>query len=195
MASTQLLETPEARKARHFDTLRRLGTLAMDLAQDAHALAKQQLAPRPRPAGLPANVAGTVDYARTFAVLSRAVRQAIALEIRRETEPRTRPSFRPLGAPIDPRRSLLRTVFHAAIAADPDRARLRPQVDQHIDHQLEADPDGCRPIVEIVDELVNSLGIDLDPARLPDALLGIPPRNRFAESSTRPGEPRPPPTR
>ena len=203
MSPTQTLETPEARKARHFDTLRRLGTLAMDLAEDAHALAKQQLAPRPRPAGLPANVAATVDYARTFAVLSRAVRQAVALEIRRETEPRTRPSFRPLGAPIDPRRALLRTVFHAAVAADPDRARLRPQIDQHIDGQLEADPDGCRPIVEIVDDLVNSLGIDLDPARLPDALLGIPPRNRFAEPPSsraqradpdRPGA-KPPPTR
>ena len=199
MASIQPLETPEARKARHFDTLRRLGTLAMDLAEDAHALAKQQLAPRPRPAGLPANVAGPIDYARTFAILSRAVRQAITLEIRRETEPRTRPSFRPLGAPpgllSDPRRPLLRTVFHAAIAADPDRVRLRPQIDQHIDHQLQADPDGCRPIVEIVDDLVNSLGIDLDPARLPDALLGIPSRNRFAEPPTRPEEPKPPPTR
>lgn len=191
---THPLETADARKARHFDTLRRLGALAMDLAQDAHALAKQQLAPppcslRPRPAGLPANVAATIDYARTFAVLSRAVRQAIALEMRREAEPRTRPSFRPLGAPpgsiIDPRRDLLRTVFHAAVAADPDRARLRREIDQHVDHQLEADPDQRRPIEEIVDDLVKFLGIDLDPAQVPDALLGIPKRS-FAEARASP---------
>lgn len=186
MASTQPLETADARKARHFDTLRHLGTLAMELAEDAHALAKQQLAPRPRPAGLPANVAATIDYARTFAVLARAVRQIIALEMRREAEPRTRPGFRPpgfrpSGVLTDPRRTLLRTVFHAAIAADPDHARLRREIDAHVDHQLEADPDQRRPIEEIVDDLVHSLGIDLDPARVPDALLGIPKRDRVAD--------------
>lgn len=195
MAPTHPLETPEARKARHFDTLRRLGALAMDLAEDAHALAKQQLAPRPRSAGLPANVAGTIDYARTFATLSRVVRQVVALEIRRETEPRPRSGFRPLGTPpailLDPRRTLLRTAFHAAVAADPDRARLRREIDSHVDQQLEADPDARRPIVEIVTDLVHSLGIDLDPARVPDALLGIPPRNRVPD---RPGA-KPPPTR
>lgn len=182
---TQHLETADARKTRHFDTLRRLATLAMDLAADAHALAKQQLAPRPRPAGLPANIAAT-DYARTFAMLSRAVRQIIALEIRREAEPRARPTFRLLGAPIDPRRELLRAVFHAAIAKDPDRARFRREIDEQVDQQLAADPDARRPIEEIVDDLVHALGIDLDPAKLPDALLGIPKRNPFAAARASP---------
>ncbi len=183
------LETDEARKARHFETLRHLATLAMDLAQDAHALAKQQLAPRPRPAGLPANVAAA-DHARTFAMLARAVRQILALEIRREAEPRARPTFRalarPPGVPIDPRRELLRAVFFAAIANDPDRARFRREIDEHIDRQLAADPDQRRPLERIVDDLVNSLGIDLDPAKLPDALLGIPQRDRFAPARASP---------
>ena len=176
----QLLETAEARKARHFDTLRHLATLAMDLAGDAHALAKQQLAPRPRPrpAGLPANIAAT-DHAR-------AVRQIIALEIRREADPRARPTFRPLGRPIDPRREMLRAVFHAAIAKAPDRAQARREIDEQIDHQLAADPESRRPIEEIVDDLVHALGIDLDPAKLPDALLGIPQRSRFAEARASP---------
>ena len=83
-------ETPDQRKARQFADLRTLAHLAMDLAQDAHALAKRQLAPRaPNPPGAPANIGA--DYARIFAVLSRAVRQAIAQEMRLEAGPRTRP--------------------------------------------------------------------------------------------------------
>ena len=188
MASTTYpLETQDARKARHFDTLRRLGELAMDLAHDAHALAKLQLAPRPRAPGLPANVADNVDYARTFAVLSRAARQAIALEMRRETGPRTRPTFRPLGAgPPDPRREILRTVFHAAIPAGPDRVRHRREVDTEIDDRLDADPNQKRPIGDIVDELMKALNIQLDLAQVPDILLGMPKRNLFAEARASP---------
>ncbi len=191
---TDPCETADDRRARHFDMLRRLGTLAMELAESAHALAKQQLAPRPRPAGVPANVPGyasndATDYARIFAMLSRAARQTIALELRREAEPRPRPGFRSAGTPpailIDPRRTLLRTAFHAAVAADPDRTARRREVDRQVDLQLQADPDGRRPIEEIVDALVHVLGIDLDPAKLPDALLGIPSR-RFAEARASP---------
>lgn len=167
--------------------MRRLGELAMDLAHDAHALAKLQLAPRPRAPGLPANVAANIDYARTFAILSRAARQAIALEIRREAGPRTRPTFRPLGAgPPDPRRELLRTVFHAAVPAGPDRARHRREVDAEIDDQLDADPDQKRPIGDIVDDLMKSLCIELDLTKVPDIFIGMPQRNRFAEARASP---------
>ena len=158
-------ETPEARKARQFASLRTLGDLGMDLAKSAHGLAKQQLTdpPRARPKDVP-------DYAATFATMSRAVRQAVAIEIRLDAPARTRPAFR-LARLADPRRILLCHAFREAIAGHPDRASRIREIETVIDQHLEADPDQQIPIEKTIATLCNTLELDLDLSRIPDALL------------------------
>ena len=158
-------ETPEARKARQFASLRTLGDLGMDLAKSAHGLAKQQLTDPPR-----ARPKDTPDYAATFATMSRAVRQAVAIEIRLDAPARTRPAFR-LARLADPRRILLCHAFREAIAGHPDRASRIREIETVIDQHLEADPDQQIPIEKTIATLCNTLELDLDLSRIPDALL------------------------
>ena len=171
-------ETPEQRKARQYTLLHHVGTMAHDLACDAHARAKQQLAPERLHEAPPPPTTQQPDAAATFASLSRAVRQAIALEIRLDAPPRTRPVYRGATPLPDPRRILLRRVFHDAVAKDPDRARRRREIDERIDQELGADPDQTIPLERTVVALCSGLHIDLDLSRVPDELLGIPPRPR-----------------
>lgn len=157
-------ETLDQRKARQYGALHTIGDLALDLAQDAHTQAKRQLAAPP--------AKEERDCAATFASMSRAVRQAIAIEIRLDTAPtRLRPTFRAATPAPDPRRILLRDAFHKAV-----EAARRPEIDAAIDEILAADPDQQVPMDNILDNLCQSLGIALDVRRMPNALLfyGLP---------------------
>ncbi len=170
-------ETPEQRKARQFTVLHHVGLMAHDLSTDAHARAKEQLATkRAQPKPPHPTAEREIDYAATFASLVRAVRQAIALEHRLDAPTRTRPAYRDAAPLADPRRILLRRVFHDAVAKHPDAPRLRRESDTRIDDELRADPDHLVPIQDHLVTLHNTLQIDLDLSRIPDELLGMPKR-------------------
>ena len=100
---TSLPETIEQRKAHQYSTLHHIGVMAHELACDAHARAKEQLAAQRAhtPSRPPAN--NQINYATTFATLSRAVRQGIVLEIRLDAPLRTRPAYVGALPPPDPR--------------------------------------------------------------------------------------------
>ena len=187
-------ETPDQRKARQLADLRRLGELAMQLAELAHASARRQLAAPDGHAPDDTTPDDTTpvarDHAVTFASMARVVRQAIAIEIRLDAPARApaaaeraaRPAFRRAASP-DPRRTLLRRVFADAVASDPDRAALVRDINAFIEQQIEADPDRNRTVPALVADLCDTFGIKLNLARVPDEILGMEPRRPYPAPS------------
>ena len=165
---TRAPETPAERRARQLDQLREMTELGMAVARDAAAKATS---PTPDPEA--------PDPGLTFARATRAVRQAIALENRiaagdlapiRQTRPARDPA-----APPDPRRALLRQALHKASANQPNRAALRREIEEGIELELDADPDGEIALGEILAKLSEQAGLPFDPSTLPDHFLGLAP--------------------
>ena len=207
-----------ARTARHLCLLEELAELGMELARAAaqQALAEWNRPPQnatasPAPetaASRGARPGPRLDPGLTFARVSRAVRQTIALEARiaaGDIGPGRR--WWPNRLPADPRLPVIRRVLHAAAEAETDgaaRRDLRRQIDERLDDLPEADPDGELAVDEIIASICGALGISVDPARLPDELLAptwrcapwpvaVPPDTRCdSQPRPRPNGPDPP---
>ncbi len=172
-------ETAETRTARHFDLLREMAELGMAMARNAAAQALDPDPASPRPSPDP-----VLAFARTTTV----VRQAITLEARIASGALAREGAAPARAPEppkpgaapDPRRAPLRHTLHKLAAAEPDRAartRLCRRIDERIEHEILADPEADLPITDLLVAICDDLGLRLDPSKLPDELLGIPPQS------------------
>jgi hypothetical protein len=160
--------------------LREMAELGMNMARVAAARA---LGDGPADTDQPA-----ADPSLAFARATRAVRQAIALEIRVAAEAaprhnpagdlaRSAPARLAVPAP-DPRRPALRQALHKLAAAEPERAaraQLRRHIDERIEEELLADPDGDLPLGEAFAAICDELGLNFDASTLSDEFLAIPP--------------------
>lgn len=167
-------ETLALRKIRQFARLQRLGDLAMAVAEAA-AKATIDAYDEPAPQDDKRGPSPAAEHALTFARVSRIVRDITGLEIRLDQP--ARPS---LYRPHDPRRALLRGVLHEAVAHEPDAAPRRREINDRIEQALADDPAAAIPLDRILSKLCDDLDIEIDIARVPDAVLGIvKPPNRF----------------
>ncbi len=178
-----------ARKARHLAMAQELAELGMGLARSAAArattlFAEEAAAPPPDPAEAPEPPPVTAavpltpaqSHAFTFARLSNAIRQAIALEARIAADafaPRPAAAARAPAQPRRPdaRRALLRQALHEAAATEPDPALLRRAIDARIEDELQADPDVTTPVWELLESISADMALTLNLPRLPDACL------------------------
>ena len=172
-------ETPAERQARQFAQLRRVGKLAMVLAEAAGTAALAEFNP-PRKAGPPAP--SPANPAQIFANAARTVRQVITLELRVEAGADARQSAYRAPAPKllppptppltpDPRRVLLKQVLHDAVRNDPNRARRCREIDDNIEQELLAHPAGTEIIAETLGTICQRLNIAIEPVRLTDEFL------------------------
>ncbi|HEX4262342.1 MAG TPA: hypothetical protein VHY76_14690 [Acetobacteraceae bacterium] len=168
----------EARRARHLRQLQELAELGMAMAR---TVAQASLEPPPEAAAADTKLAvphppGRSDPGLVFARLAYAVRQTIALEARIAagldgSAPRRPP---PPPPPPDPRRALLRLALHDGARPGTDRAtgtKFRREVEERIEDELADDPDGDLPFGDILGAICDDLGITLDLARQPDAVI------------------------
>lgn len=198
-------------KAWQTGMIRELAELSMNLARAAAHRAAQDLAEPPEPSEPASKPASRLpskprtDHALTFTRLARAVREAIAVEnrIRSDDAPPRPAAPRPAAPrpvpprrappPADRRRPLLRRALHQAAEAEPDRAarnRLRRDIDERIEHELGADLTHDVPIHVILIALLDHFELSLDPSKLSDELLGIPPTH-YPPDDRHPDDPRP----
>ena len=146
----------------------------MTLARGAAECALQHMAAPPRVAAIPGSSAAAIaqaedrarqrcpDYGRTFAHISRAVRQTMLLEahiVEGPTAPRdpsptqTRPEHRP--------------EYHAEADPTPHAERLRREAAEHLDSSLAAYAEGAIPVEDLLQTISASFGLDSAPAETP----------------------------
>ncbi len=182
--------------------LRELAEIGMALARaiGEQALAALEAPATPDPAAPQAEAPDPQSPPRTdpglaFARVARAVRQCIALEARIAAGPLPAPRGRAAPQPApDPRRDLIRRVVRLAAEADGlASTALKRDIDERLDDELEADPDGDTPVEEIIVAIFQDLGLARDLARQPDEVIAILTRlGPFEPTSTR-TRPRPRP--
>ncbi len=175
-------EPDRERTARHLAMLRELAEIGMALARaiGEQALAALEAPATPDPAAPQAEAPDPQSPPRTdpglaFARVARAVRQCIALEARIAAGklPAPRGRAAPQPAP-DPRRDLIRRVVRLAAEADGlATTALKRDIDERLDDELEADPDGDTPVEEIIVAIFQDLGLARDLARQPDEVIAI----------------------
>ena len=165
-------ESPAERRARQLAWFRRLGELGMRAAEvaaerieDAHAQ------------GLDADTASpTLDLARA----TRAVTAAVNAENRVARGDDLEPANPRVGpTPFDSRRAPLREALYLAVNAEPTpaaRTALRRAIDRELEAALLADPAAETPIDEVLADVSDTLGIQLDYSKLSDEVIGMPPR-------------------
>ncbi|HEX4260480.1 MAG TPA: hypothetical protein VHY76_05220 [Acetobacteraceae bacterium] len=166
------------RTARHLAMLRELSEIGMALAR---AIGEQALAaletPSPSdPQAVPtAPAPNRTDPGLAFARVARAVRQCIALEARIAAGPL--PAARGRGAPRpapDPRRETVRRVVRLAAEADGlSAATLKRDIEERLDEELDADPDGEIEVEDHIAAILGDLGLGRNLARQPDEVLAI----------------------
>lgn len=163
-------------QARHLAELCELQSLGMGIARGAAAAAARQFetpAPQPASPSAPEPARGCPDAALAFSRAARIVHQSITLETRVAHGDllRGRATLPPPLA--DRRRVLIRNALHRAVQDEPDRAQRRRQIDEHVDHELRADPAQELPSKDILETVAEGLQIPLDPAKLADELIGF----------------------
>ena len=198
ISSTQPNEA-EDRTARHLRLCAELTDLAMQLARAAAARTLTDWAkPEPPPAAEPPPISATepqsdsetaphpdraptpryaaasykpINPAVLFTRFAATVRDCIALEARlvAGAAPATRAVTLQLRA--DPRRAPLREAFHDAIKNHPDRADLLRETTTRLDEQLTNDPDQTIGLGNLLFDICNELGIEVDLAQIPDVFL------------------------
>ncbi len=182
--------TPDAaaeRTAHHLAVCRELIDLGMVLTRAAAAKALQEWSvpepqagdppnPTPEPAQPepPATPRRIADPGLLFARLSRAVRQAVALECRVAADAAAAANpVRASRVAADPRRPILRGVLADITTNQPDRAQLRRDLNERLDAELETDPDQERPLADLYTTVCQELGLDPDYSAMPDATLAL----------------------
>ncbi len=177
------------RTARHLAMLQRLSEIGMALACAVGERALAALtppatperapetdpAPEPEPEPAPIRPGpGRADPALVFARLAGTVRQCIALEARLAAGPLPAPRGRAAPRPYDPRRDEVRRVVHLAAKADGIHpAALRREIEERLDAELDADPDGETEIEDITGAILEDLGLGRNLAKQPDEVLAI----------------------
>ncbi|HEX4260622.1 MAG TPA: hypothetical protein VHY76_05940, partial [Acetobacteraceae bacterium] len=166
--------TDPERTARHLAMLRELAEIGMALAR---ALGEQALAALEAPAtpdaaapqaeATPQPSTARTDPGLAFARVARAVRQCIALEARIAAGPL--PARRGRAAPQqapNPRREHIRRVVRLAAEADGlSFTTVRGEIDERLDDELEADPDGDTPVEDIIFAIIRDFGLARDLAQ------------------------------
>ena len=168
-----LRETDDQRVERQAACFRELAELNMDAARIAH-----RAIVRAEAAGESAHKP-TLDLARA----TRSVTAAIRAEndpFRPDRAPRSSANAPAPRAPAsDTRRTTLCTALLKAAKAQPDparRAALNRDIPVHVEATLVADPDAQTSIGDHFFRLADHFHLALDLAKLPDELLGMPPR-------------------
>ncbi len=187
-APIDLVAEAAERRARHLAYAQQMQETASRLLALASQRAAEQLAqPKPDPDTPPAETRQPrqPDYVLAVARFGRLLNQAMTLEDRvaNGAADRARRSFRAPAAirrpgPPDPRRALLQHPLHQAVKlekAPHQAARLR-EIDERIAHELEADPEQSIKPIDILVAIADDLGIHIEPKRLSDEILGMPPR-------------------
>ncbi len=128
--------------------------------------------PRPaRPPGTPR----PIDPALLFIRLAAAIRELIAIEAHLADAPTTaRGTINP-ALRADPRRAKLLEGLRIVTENHPNRTEELRLTIARADEELAADPDHTIEFPELLFIICESLGIEMDLARLPDEYLGIDP--------------------
>ncbi len=183
--------TPDAaaeRTAHHLAVCRELIDLGMVLTRAAAAKALQEWSvpepqagdppnPTPEPAQPepPATPRRIADPGLLFARLSRAVRQAVALECRVAADAAAAANpVRASRVAADPRRPILRGVLADITTNQPDRAQLPPGPQRTPGRRAGNRPrPGTAPLADLYTTVCQELGLDPDYSAMPDATLAL----------------------
>ena len=123
-----------------------------------------------------ANVARLYAYKPTdpavlFTRLAATVRDCVALEARLAAGPGGTSRAVTLQLRADPRRAPVREAFRDAIKNHPDRADLQRETTTRLDEVLANDPDQTIGLGNLLFDICNELGIEVDLAIVPDEFL------------------------
>ena len=157
-------ETADQRQDRQAAFFRELTEMSMDAARIAHLTLKQ------------AHVAAK-DTHKPNQDLNRATRGVVA-SVKAENDV-YRTQRAPRAAASDNRRAPLCTALLKAAKTEPDpvqRAALTRDIPDLVEETLIADPNAETPIEEHLYALADQLHLNIDPATLPDEVLGIEPK-------------------
>ena len=118
-------------------------------------------------------LAGTASYkqidpAVLFTRLAAVVRDCIALEARLAAGPSGTPRAITLQLRADPRRAPVREAFRDAIKNHPD---LQRETTTRLDEALANDPDQTISVGNLLFDICNELGVEVDLATVPDEFL------------------------
>ena len=119
------------------------------------------------PASRPCTSAKATDPAVLFTRLAAVVRDCVALEARigSTSTPRTK------VPPADPRRAKLQEALRLVTTGLPDRAALLRETTARADEHLAADPDQNTEIPDLLINICDELGIEINFKTLPDEFL------------------------
>ena len=186
-------QPPEAaeRTARHLRICAELADLAMRLARAAAARTLADWAepeappsaeppmaktaePPANPAAAPRRSTATASHKPTdpavlFTRLAATVRDCIALEARLSAGIGAAVAPRTLRA--DPRRTPVREAIGASLGNHPDRAEFLREATARLDEHIAADPGQAIDGADLLVDLCEELGIEINLARLPDKYL------------------------
>ncbi len=155
-----------------------LNESAEPLTQPAEPHAAHEPAPhtdtvRSLQASRPATSAKPTDPALLFTRLAAIVRDCIALEARLAASAAgtSNTSRAPLRQPPDPRRPKLQEALRLVTTGLPDRAALLRETTARADEHLAADPDQTIEIPDLLINICEELGIEINFKTLPDEFL------------------------
>jgi hypothetical protein len=111
------------------------------------------------------------DPAVLFTRLAAVVRDCVALEARLTAGTGATTRAVSLQLRADPRRAPVREAFRQAIENHPDRAELLRETTTRLDEQLANDPDQTIGLGNLLFDICNELGIEVDLATVPDEFL------------------------
>jgi hypothetical protein len=138
--------------------------------------------PRRAPAGPPGTIARKpTDPVLSFIRLAAAIREIIALEAGLAAGPATKRGLVTSALRADPRRAPLLDALRNVTEHVPDRALLRHETTTRLDAELASDPDQTLGLPEIFFPICEEFGIEIDYAKLPNAILGMDPETTGAD--------------
>ena len=159
-----LREPAQDRLDRQAGYFRRIAEMNMQAAEIAHSNLHQ------------AHADGEDTHKHTLD-LARATRGVItAVDAENDLFAKKAPARAPA---TDTRRAKLRDALHKVANTEPNpatRNEIRREVDAAVEETLVADPDGETPLHVHLFALADRLHLPLDIAKLPDELIGMPPR-------------------
>jgi len=121
------------------------------------------------------------DPVTAFIRLAAAICELIALEANLAAGPALSRGLASAALRADPRRAHLREAFRELTENSPDRAALRRETAARCDAELAADPDQTRTLPQIFFPICEAFGIEPDPARLSDEIIGLDPNATYPE--------------
>ena len=155
-------ETAAERTARHVAHCKRLAELGLMLARGAAKRAGQALAAPPSEPGNEDAPADS-DPVVLFTQLAGSVRRSIMLERRLVA------GHAAAGAPLtqaDPRRARIRLALCRAAGDRIDRDELCEEAEEMLDEELALDPDGASSLPDLLADICEDLGFEVDYEKL-----------------------------